>query len=169
VSDDVDAVAIPSVLLRPLPLHLGAHPGPPPWVFCRDDGAPVGDFKKVWASACIAAGFFRVVPVLDAAGQPRVEADGTPVTVKRATKLVHDFRRTTVRNLIRAGIPETVAMKLTGHRTRAVFQRYAIVEEGVLQEAGERLAASAAAAHRPAGAVRALAEGARRGEKSPRR
>jgi hypothetical protein len=33
-------------------------------------------------------------------------------------------------------------MKLTGHRTRAVFQRYAIVEEGMLQEAGARLAAA---------------------------
>ena len=49
-----------------------------------------------------------------------------------------------VRNLIRAGISETVAMKLTGHRTRHVFQRYAIVEEGMLQEAGEKLVAAAA-------------------------
>jgi integrase len=87
-----------------------------PWVFCRDDGAPVGDFKKAWATAKRAAG----VP----------------------GRLFHDFRRTAVRNLIRAGISETVAMKLTGHRTRHVFQRYAIVEEGMLQEAGARLAAS---------------------------
>jgi integrase len=112
-----------------------------PWVFCRDDGAPVGDFKKAWATACITAGFFRVDPVLDEEGKPRVKRDGTPVVVKKPTKLVHDFRRTAVRNLIRAGIPETVAMKLTGHRTRSVFQRYAIVEEGMLREAGERLAA----------------------------
>ena len=49
------------------------------------------------------------------------------------------FRRTCARNLIRAGISETVAMKLTGHRTCSVFQRYAIVEEGMLQEAGARL------------------------------
>lgn len=87
-----------------------------PWVFCRDDGAPVGDFKKAWTTARKRAG----VP----------------------GRLFHDFRRTAVRNLIRAGIPETVSMKLTGHRTRSVFQRYAIVEEGMLREAGERLAAA---------------------------
>jgi integrase len=87
-----------------------------PWVFCRDDGAPVGDFKRAWTTARTQAG----VP----------------------GRLFHDFRRTAVRNLIRAGIPETVAMKLTGHRTRAVFQRYAIVEEGMLREAGEKLVAA---------------------------
>jgi integrase len=113
-----------------------------PWVFCRQDGAPVGDFKKAWATACIKAGFFRVEPVLDATGAPAVDKDGAPVTMRKPTKLVHDFRRTAVRNLIRAGIPETVAMKMTGHRTRSVFQRYAIVEEGMLREAGERLAAA---------------------------
>jgi hypothetical protein len=53
--------------------------------------------------------------------------------------LFHDFRRTSARNLIRAGISETVAMKLTGHRTRSVFQRDAIVEDGMLHEAGARL------------------------------
>jgi integrase len=105
-----------------------------PWVFCRDDGAPVGDFKKAWATACITAGFFRVVRVS--------ERKGKRIEIKAPTMLFHDFRRTSARNLIRAGISETVAMKLTGHRTRSVFQRYAIVEEGMLQEAGARLAGS---------------------------
>jgi integrase len=86
-----------------------------PWVFVRDDGRPVGDFKKAWRTAKRRAG----VP----------------------GHVFHDFRRTAVRNLIRAGIPETVAMKLTGHRTRSVFTRYCIVEEGMLKEAGARLAA----------------------------
>ena len=110
-------------------------------MFCRDDGGPIKSLTKAWERTCIAAGFYQDVPVLAADGTPVCEADGRPVVRKKATKLVHDFRRTAVRNLIRAGIPETVAMKLTGHKTRSVFQRYAIVEEGMLREAGDRLAA----------------------------
>ncbi|HLE44379.1 MAG TPA: site-specific integrase, partial [Methylomirabilota bacterium] len=51
-------------------------------------------------------------------------------------------------NLVRAGIPETVAMKMTGHRTNAVFKRYTIVDEGMLREAGEKLVAAMVAGER---------------------
>jgi len=66
-------------------------------------------------------------------------------------RLVHDFRRTAVRNLERAGVPRSAAMRMTGHKTEAVYRRYAITDSAMLQEAAVKLAAFHVADSNPPG------------------
>lgn len=88
-----------------------------PWVFWRVEGKhakPVHRYERSWKAACLAACY--------------------------PGKLVHDLRRTAVRRLERAGVPRSVAMKLTGHKTESIYHRYAIVSERDLSEGVAKLA-----------------------------
>jgi integrase len=85
-----------------------------PWVFHRD-GRPLESIQRAWRTAC--------------------RRTGLP------GRLLHDFRRTAVRNLERAGVPRSVAMNMVGHKTEAIYRRYAIVSESDLLEAARKLAA----------------------------
>ncbi len=99
-----------------------------PHVFHRD-GRPIGDFHKTWYAAIERAAYQGGGPVR------------TLVRPGLVGRLVHDLRRTAVRNLERAGVSRSVAMKLTGHKTESVYRRYAIVAEQDLKEGVEKLAA----------------------------
>jgi integrase len=83
-----------------------------PTVFNRH-GKPIRDFRGAWVAACTAAGC--------------------------PGRLPHDFRRSAARNLVRRGVTEGVAMQITGHKTRSIFDRYNITSRTDVREAMRKM------------------------------
>jgi len=105
-----------------------------PYVFTNEDGTnKVKEFRKTWNQACRATGLgygYRTSNSYVKKWEDKFSAGPT----------FHDFRRTAVRNMVRAGIPERVAMMISGHKTRSVFERYNIVSDADLKQAAQKQA-----------------------------
>ena len=99
-----------------------------PWI-CHRGGIRLQSLKHSWRKACQAVGVGQMVK------------DATKGRKVWQGKIPHDFRRTAVRNMVRAGVPEKVAMAISGHKTRSVFDRYNIVNEKDLEQAARSLSA----------------------------
>ena len=112
-----------------------------PWVFHRA-GMQIKSFRRAWVTACKKAGIPERVP--------------------------HDFRRTAVRNLERAGVPRSTAMKMVGHRTESIYRRYAIVDEAMLKEGAAKLQTLHDTQQGPVSNVVRLADAKRLGSSSGR-
>lgn len=98
-----------------------------PWV-CHWHGTRIGTIDTAWKTACVASGV--------GAGTWH---KGKGYWTDYQGPLLHDFRRTAVRNLDRAGVSRDIARKITGHKTDSIYSRYNIVSEEDLAEAGAQV------------------------------
>jgi len=100
--------------------------GPDDYVFTRKNGARVYDPRDEWAQLCVRSGLGKWVPAKRKNGEEFKAYRGL---------MLHDFRRSAIRNMVRRGISETVAMRISGHKTASIFRRYNIVDEADLEQA----------------------------------
>jgi len=118
----------------------------------RPDDTRVRDFREAWSNLCCAAGLGRLLCPkcanenvgLQVALDPTGECPHCSIKPKHPKYdglIFHDLRRSAVRNMVRRNIPEAVAMKISGHKTRTVFDRYNIVSESDLIEAAKKIEA----------------------------
>lgn len=110
------------------------------FVFTRDDGKPVKDFRQLWWNVCTQTGLGHMECRKCSQTVTGDECDKCKRSDLRYVGLIfHDLRRTAARNLRRAGVAEGVIMKIGGWRTRSVFERYAIVSQSDISDAIQKL------------------------------
>ena len=115
---------------------------PDDFVFTRDDGSRVKDFRQAWWNACIRAGLGRF-ECRDCDSNVSEGRRCSTCQSKKKAKYIglkfHDLRRTGIRNMSRKGIPEKVGMLISGHRTDSVYRHYNIVDMEVLKTATAKI------------------------------
>lgn len=116
------------------------------YVFTREDGKPVRDFRGAWRSLCVRAGTGRWVcrkcgAALTGAKCAALTDEGTPCGGQRKYSglIPHDFRRAAAKAARRAGVPESVIMAMGGWKTPSMFRRYAIVSSADQRAAVEMI------------------------------
>jgi integrase len=103
-------------------------------VFVRD-GQPIKGFKRAWQTACVAVGLGKK----EERSVKRDKKGRRRKAYRYEGLLFHDLRRSAIRNLIRAGVSQATAMRISGHKTASTFRRYDIVSEDDLEQAARSL------------------------------